>query len=124
MNSVNLVGRLTNDPEIKFTPQGISVCNFCLAVNETKEVAYFIDCVAWRNVAENISKFFKKGSMIGLSGSLTTRTSEYNGIKRKFTEVKVNAFDFVEPKGNYSNDAFQDNSPKFEELAVDDQLPF
>ena len=119
MNSVNLIGRITADLELKHTPQANAVCNFCIAVNESKDVVNFIDCVAWRGTAENICKFFRKGSMIGISGSLGTRTYEQNGSKRKFTEVRVTSFDFVEPKSN-----LEPVVPKLEEIDVSDDLPF
>ncbi len=127
MNSVNLIGRITSDLELKATTSGKSVVNFCIAVNKDKDNTYFIDCVAWNGTATNIAKFFKKGSQIGVNGMLTTRTSEYNGQKRKYTEVFVNAFDFIGSKAdNGGNDynPFGNVTPKFEEIAQDDSLPF
>ena len=64
MNNVSLIGRITNDLEVKATSTGKSVLNFCIAVNKDKETTYFIDCVAWNTTATNIGKFFKKGSQI------------------------------------------------------------
>lgn len=95
MNNVNLIGRLTKDVEVRHTNSGKAVCSFCVAVDGGKNVAYFIDCVAWEARAENISKYFKKGNKIGIAGMLTTRDYEdSNGNKRKVTEVLVNSFDF------------------------------
>ena len=129
MNNVSLIGRITNDLEVKATSTGKSVLNFCIAVNKDKETTYFIDCVAWNTTATNIGKFFKKGSQIGVSGLLTTRTNEYNGQKRKVTEVMVNAFDFINSKsensGNdYGNSFTPQTTPKFEDLDVGGDLPF
>ena len=128
MNSVNLIGRIVNDLELKQTQTGKSVVSFTIAVNKDKDTAYFIDLVAWNVTAQNICRYFKKGVQIGISGILTTRTSEYNGQKRKFTEVLVNAFDFIGSKSENSSDNFPTftptSTPKFEEIATDDTLPF
>lgn len=128
MNNVSLIGRITSDLELKRTTTGKSVVNFCIAVNKDKETTYFIDAVAWGGTAENICRFFKKGAQIGVSGMLTTHTSEYNGQKRKYTEVMVNAFDFIGSKsdngGGYDNSFAPTQPVKFEEISNDDMLPF
>lgn len=128
MNNVSLIGRITSDLELKRTTTGKSVVNFCIAVNKDRETTYFIDVVAWGGTSENICKFFKKGSQIGVSGMLTTRTSEYNGQKRKYTEVFVNAFDFIGSKAENGGDNYPTfaptATPNFEEIANDDSLPF
>jgi single-strand DNA-binding protein len=126
MNSVNLIGRIVNDLELKQTQTGKSVVSFAIAVNRDKDTTYFIDVTAWNTVAQNICRYFKKGVQIGISGSLTTRMSEYNGQKRKYTEVMVNAFDFVGAKSeNGASEGFVPPTPvKFEEIAEDDILPF
>lgn len=124
MNNVNLIGRITDDIQLKQTPQGVSVCNFCLAINADRDTAYFIDCVAWRQTAENISRYTKKGSKIGISGILTTRQTEYNGKKQKITEVKVNSFDFFDVKSENTNNTIVVQTPQFVELSSDDDLPF
>lgn len=126
MNNVSLIGRVVNDLELKQTQTGKSVLNFGIAVSKDKETTYFIDLIAWNTTAQNIAKYFKKGAQIGISGMLTTRTSEYNGQKRKYTEVLVNTFDFVGSKSD--NGAAPSYSPpvepKFEELAIGEDLPF
>lgn len=130
MNNVNLIGRITQDLELKQTTNGMSVLNFTVAVNKDKETAYFIDCVAFKTIAQNICRYLKKGSQIGINGILTTRMNEYNGQKRKYTEVVINTFDFIGSKADNGNDGYQAPSfnptatPKFEELANDDTLPF
>ncbi len=126
MNNVSLIGRITSELEVKQTTTGKSVLNFCVAVNKDKDTTYFIDCVAWNNTATNISKYLKKGSQIGISGMLTTRTSEYNGQKRKYTEVMVNAFDFIGSKSENGggNDYIPPRPPQFEEIDENSDLPF
>lgn len=126
MNNVSLIGRITSELEVKQTTTGKSVLNFCVAVNKDRDTTYFIDCVAWNNTATNISKYLKKGAQIGISGMLTTRTSEYNGQKRKYTEVMVNAFDFIGSKSENGggNDYIPPRPPQFEEIDENSDLPF
>lgn len=95
MNKVILMGRLTRDAEMRQTPQGVSVASFSIAVNrrfakEGQQQADFINCVAWRNTAEFICKYFKKGSMIAITGSIQTRSWDGQDGKRQYaTEVVV-----------------------------------
>ena len=84
------MGRLTKDPEIRYTQNNRAVCNFTLAVNRrfNADEADFINCQAWQKTAEFISKYFQKGSMIAVVGRIQTRTWEDNeGKKRYITEV-------------------------------------
>lgn len=127
MNSVNLIGRIVNDLELKHTPNGKAVLNFSIAVKRDKDTTDFLDLVAWGTVAENISRYLNKGSQIGVDGSLQTRMYEYNGQKRKTTEVKVDKFDFIGSKsenGGNENSFAPPVTPKFEEIDTDDTLPF
>ncbi|EHP8576283.1 single-stranded DNA-binding protein, partial [Listeria monocytogenes] len=94
MNRVVLVGRLTKDPELRYTPAGVAVATFTLAVNRTftnqngEREADFIQCVVWRKPAENVANFLKKGSLAGVDGRIQTRNYEDNYGKRVFvTEV-------------------------------------
>lgn len=103
MNKVILVGRLTKDPEIKTTSSDKKYCNFAIAVDRPfkdangNRQADFINCVAWNQTAVFIQKYFKKGSKIGIVGSIQTRTFEDNeGIKHFVTEVTVSEAEFVE----------------------------
>lgn len=96
LNSVNLIGRLTADPELKTTPGGISVATFCLAVERNyapqgeKRQTDFINCVAWRGTGEFISRNFQKGSLLALEGSIQSRNYEdRSGQKRVAYEVIV-----------------------------------
>lgn len=104
MNNVNIIGRITKDPELKYTRSETAYTRFCVAVDGMKDkdgntTADFIDVIAWNKSAELITKFFKKGSRIGINGRLHTTSYETeNGEKRKFTEVVVNSIDFLDPK--------------------------
>ena len=101
MNKAILMGRLTRDPEMRTTPQGVSVCSFSIAVNrrfakEGQQQADFINCVAWRQQAEFICKYFTKGSMIAVVGSIQTRTWDgQDGKKQYTTEVIVDEAHFT-----------------------------
>lgn len=132
LNKVVLGGRMTADPELKQTPQGVSVTSFSVAVNRRGKDAQtdFINCVAWRQTAEFICKFFKKGSSICISGSVQTRTwNDQQNNKRYATEIVADEAYFVDAKaeGSFGADApaFQtQDGAKFEEVAGDDDLPF
>ena len=146
MNKAILVGRLTKDPELKTTASGVSVCSFTLAINrrfknaEGNYDADFINCVAWRQQAEFISKYFRKGSAICVTGSIQTRTwTDQQGQKRYATEVVVDDAMFVDAKGDsdggssYTTDAYGSapsfssnagSAPNFEDHNTDDDLPF
>ena len=112
LNVVALLGRLTADPELRKTPNGVSITTFTLAVNRSyvkqggERQTDFIDIVAWRTTAEFITKYFKKGQMMALQGSLQTRTYEdKQGNKRKVTEVVADNVHFCTPKSTGSDTA-------------------
>ena len=111
MNFVLLMGRFVADPELKKTTSGKSVCAFTLAVDKGKDRgADFIDTVAWRNTAEFICKYFKKGSPIVIEGAVQTRTYEdKNGQKRKAVEINAKNAEFV-PKNAGTNAEGQEAS--------------
>lgn len=137
-NLVVLTGRLTADPELKTTPNGISVTTFSIAVDRRyrsgeERQTDFINVVAWRQSAEFITKYFKKGNLIGIEGSIQTRKyQDKNGNNRTAFEVVVNNVQFVESKrdssptdatpASFSNADVND----FADLgdATDDDLPF
>ena len=89
LNKVILMGRLTRDPELKSTPQGVSTCSFSIAVDRNfvrqgeERKADFINCVAWRQTAEFIPRYFKKGNMVALEGSIQTHSWDDDGKKRR-----------------------------------------
>lgn len=107
MNQVNLLGRLTADPELRQTQSGIASCRFTIAVNrkfknENGEYdADFITCVAWRQTAEFVSRYFSKGSMIAVSGSLRTgkyQDKNHSDVTHYTTEVYVDNVEFTGEK--------------------------
>lgn len=134
INVVALQGRLTYEPELKSTPQGISVVRFQIAVdrnyqpNGKERQADFIDCIAWRQTAEFISRYFHKGSMIALEGSIQTQNyTDKDGKQRKSVEVVANNVSFCESKKNGSQGVTEDNTADYEEIIDDDEnsdLPF
>ena len=105
MNIAILMGRLTRDPELKYTTGGKAYANFTLAVQKTRDEVEFIDCAAWEKTAENIAEYFRKGNRILIQGRLNVSSYEQNGEKRKFTRVLANTFEFIDSKnsGNSQN---------------------
>lgn len=144
MNICALTGRFTTDPELKTTQSGVSVTSFCLAVDRKyqpsgeEKKTDFVDVVAWRNTADFICKYFRKGSMIGVEGEIQTRNyTDKNGNNRKATEIVVSQVSFCGSKtdNNSSSSAPIENDPlpefeqklnEFEEASnySDDDLPF
>ena len=140
LNKVILIGHLTADPELRQTATGLSVCSFSIGVSRRFQKAGeqnsdFINIVAWRQTAEFISKYFKKGSAICICGSLQTRSYTANdNSKRYITEVVADEASFVERKADgsprpedYQAPAYatgMEEAPKFEEVSGDDDLPF
>ena len=106
MNSVNLVGRLARDPELRYTSNGTAVCSFVLAVRNPFRVdedgnptADFINCVAWQKIAELFAEGHEKGDPVGVSGRIQTRTYENDeGRTVWVTEVNVESIHFIKPK--------------------------
>ena len=103
MNVVILMGRMTRDPELKYTSGGKAYTSFTLAVQKMKDDAEFIDCTAWEKTAETIAEYFRKGNRILIQGRLSVSNYEQNGEKRKSTKVVVNSFEFVESSGTSGN---------------------
>ncbi|AIE61683.1 single-stranded DNA-binding protein [Bacillus methanolicus] len=110
MNRVVLVGRLTRDPELRYTPNGVPVTTFTLAVNRTftnqqgEREADFINCVVWRRAAENVANYLKKGSLAGVDGRLQTRSYEGQDGRRVYvTEVLAESVQFLEPRSASSD---------------------
>ena len=149
LNKVVLCGRLTADPELKQTQSGIAVVTFTLAVNRRfqsrtndqaqAQQADFISVVAWRQTAEFISKYFKKGSALCVTGSLQSRSwQDPQGNRRYATEVVVDEAMFVDSRNEagapagYTPDAYtapsfstpSTGAPNFEEMKAEDDLPF
>ena len=138
LNKAILMGRLTADPELRRTQNNTAVTSFTLAVNRTftrqgeQPQVDFIDIVAWSSTAEFVTKWFKKGQLVAVSGHIQVRNWEdKQGIKRKTVEVVTDEVFFAEPKRDSQpkNDAPSFNMPsqdsEFQELEGDDgELPF
>ena len=141
LNKAILGGRLTSQPELKQTPQGVAVTTFSIAVNRRgkKDETDFINCVAWRQTAEIICKHFGKGSSICIVGQIQVRSwNDNNGNKRYATEVIADEAYFVDSKVEGNGDGYgvpSESKPsqnanmvvemaKFEEVSTDDDLPF
>ncbi len=124
MNKIILVGRLTKDPELKSTSTGTSIVNFTVAVNrnfknkEGKYDADFLPCVAYRNTADFVNKFFKKGNMICVEGRVQVRNYDaQDGSKRYVTEVVVENAEFVGAKSEGSsggNNGYYPDAPSMD----------
>lgn len=143
INNVVLVGRLTRDPELRTTNSGTSVCSFTVAVDNRQKnpdgtkSASFIPCTAFQQSADNMSKFLKKGSLVGIVGRLNQRSYlNKDNIKVTVIEVLCDSVQFLEPKGEgrqveNDNSGFesdvqnQDESKNLHALDLpDDDLPF
>ena len=134
LNKAILGGRLTSQPELKQTPQGVAVTTFSIAVNRRgkKDETDFINCVAWRQTAEIICKHFGKGSSIVIVGQIQVRSwNDNNGNKRYATEVIADEAYFVDSKAEGNGDGFSvpsaskpSQNANFEEVSPDDDLPF
>lgn len=133
INNTTLVGRLTKNPELRYTGSGIAVVSFTLAVDRNYTNAQgeretdFINCVAWRGTAETLANFSVKGSLVGVTGNIQTRNYQNNeGRTIYMTEVVVDNFQMLEPKSvtdnrrsqsgggqqqsNYSNNSYGNTS--------------
>jgi single-strand DNA-binding protein len=139
MNRAVIIGNLTRDPELRTTPQGISVCSFTVAVNRgfgDKKDVDFIPVVTWRGLADNCAKFLSKGRKAGVSGRIQVRSYDANNGERRYvTEIVADDVEFLSPKGESGSrmadvppppdDAglFGDEPDDFEPLD-DEQMPF
>ena len=145
LNKVFLIGYLVADPELKTTQSGISVCSFRIGVSrrfknqDGTTSSDFIDIVTWRQQAEFVCKYFRKGKPILVCGSLQTRTwQDQQGNKRYTVEVVADEVSFVDKKSDSAIPTYRDavsgydNGPSFsshsdsafEEMSTDDVLPF
>lgn len=128
MNKVVLMGRLTKDPETRYTQNDKAVCSFTIAVNRRfkKDEADFINCVAWDKTAEFINTYFVKGAMIAVTGRIQTRNYEGNDGKKVYvTEVVVEEAYFTGSKQDGQRKPEQTNSNNdFYPVDAPDELPF
>lgn len=146
LNQVVLMGRLVADPELRTTTTGRSVCSFRIAVNRNQKPGAdgqvptdFISCVAWEYTGQFVSRYFQKGSMIAVVGSLQSRSYEdKTGSKRNVVEVNVREANFCGSKAESGTSGYSQtnaatvqapayqtaNSADFEEITDDEDLPF
>lgn len=146
MNKVILIGRLTADPELRQTQSGVASCRFTVAIdrkfadkNTGEKQSDFITCVAWRQTAEFVSRYFNKGKMIALEGSLRTgkyQDKNHDDVTHYTTEVYVDNVEFVGSKGDSGQAALaqqtqvqatptqQTPNNEFEEILSDGDCPF
>lgn len=119
INNVALVGRLTRDPELRYTPSNIAITTFTLAVNRNfknqdgNREADFINCMIWRQQAENFANWCKKGNQVGITGRIQTRSYDNQQGQRVYvTEVVADTFQLLKKRDNSAN---QSN--------IEDQMP-
>ena len=136
LNKVIMVGRLTADPELRKTDSGLEVTRFSIAVSMGANKTSFFNIVAWRTTATFITRYFKKGDGICIDGHLSSRTYEKDGVKHTVYEVTCDNAGFAEGRGaaeggqvpSRAENAPQNESSQatasFEEMPVDDTLPF
>ena len=133
MNKVILIGNLTKDPEITTSTNGVSVCRFSIAVSrrfanaDGNRDTDFLNIVVWRGLADNCHKFLKKGSKVGVVGSLQTRSYDAtDGSKRYVTEIVADEVEFLSTKGADGAGAVNAPSEEVSKLQPidDNDLPF
>ena len=129
MNRAILVGRLTRNPELRYTPNGVAVANFTLAVNRIFKQdggpdADFINCVTWRKQAENLANYMKKGNLIGVDGRIQTRSYEGQDGKMVYvTEVLAESIQFLESRNSSEKPNSQQSKPQ-QQQQPQEQSPF
>jgi single-stranded DNA-binding protein 4 len=137
INNVTIVGRLTRDPELKYTPSNIAITTFNMAVNRNfknqagDREADFINCMIWRQQAENFANWCKKGNLVGITGRIQTRSYDNQQGQRVYvTEVVADSFQTLEKKDNTANQSSMENQmpPNYaqgESMDIsDDDFPF
>lgn len=131
LNRVQLIGNVTRDPEMRYTPNGQAVCSFSVATNRrwkgadgtNQEATEFHNVVAWRKVAEIISQYVKKGNKIYIEGRLQTRNWEgQDGSKRNRTEIVMEDFVFLTPKGESSAPPQATNDDDLEDFPIKEEI--
>lgn len=128
LNNAVIMGRICNDLDVRKTPSGVSVCRFAVAVDRSykqgeERQTDFIDVLAWRGTADFVGKYFSKGQMIAVQGSIQTGTYEKDGVKRKTFEVVAENISFCGDKGE-SKPAQEEKDPMLIDADDDDELPF
>lgn len=127
MNHITLIGRLTKDPDLRYTKDGKPVCSFTLAVSRPfgKDEADFINCVVWGKSAENVSKYVGKGRQLAVEGRLQIRSYDGNDGQRKYvTEVVCERTEFLGGEGGQKQKKAKQQDFGTEVSFSDDDLPF
>ena len=131
MNKIMLIGRLTKDPELRYTQGGTAVANFTLAVNRRftnqngEREADFINCQAWQKTAEFVANYFKKGQQMALEGRLQVRSYDGNDGQRKLvTEVVAEQIEFCGSKGNSYGSGSGSGGSTSEPESLGYEIPF
>lgn len=134
MNKVFLIGNLTHDPELSETNSGISVCRFSVAVNRRRtgdgeQQTDFFNVTAWRGLADNVSRFCKKGNKVAVAGSIQIRQYEdRDGRKRTSVDVNADEVEFLTPKNAERDESdyvpTAKKKPTLEEFDDDSDIPF
>ncbi len=137
INNVVLVGRIVREPELRYTPQNTAVATFTLAVNrrfknaQGEREADFINCVIWRQPAENLANWAKKGTLVGITGSIQVRNYENKEGQRVYiTEVLADNFQMLESNSNKTEKGKTKSNQDKDPFAgspmevSDDDLPF
>ncbi|MCX5648512.1 MAG: single-stranded DNA-binding protein [Planctomycetota bacterium] len=131
-NRVILVGNLTRDPQLRYTPNQVAVCDIGLAINrqwsgtdgQKREEVCFVDCIAWRRQAETLAKYMSKGRAILVEGRLTFRSWDGpDGKKRSKHEVTVENFQFLDRPSGGAGEAKPNAKPQEEASAEDQSKP-
>ena len=131
MNIVTLIGRITRDPDLKYSQSGKAFTKFTLAVTReyNRDEADFINCIAWNKAAEVIAEYQRKGNQIAVQGRLNVRNYEQDGETKWITEVILEKFDFISSSNNsQEKKEYQDSQKKFDENIenedLDSEFPF
>lgn len=142
MNRIHLIGNLTRDPEFSETAAGVAVCKFSIAVSRTyadqngEKQTDFFNCTAWRQTADAVARYTKKGNKIAVIGSMQSRAYEdRQGVKKTVWEVQVSEIEFLSPheaqekeseppRGNTRGQAKNARKPVLQALDDDDDIPF
>lgn len=142
LNRIVIIGRLTRDPELRRTTSGVSVASFTIACDDSyrgqngEKNTVFLNCSCFRNVAENVAKFTRKGSLVAVSGRITQRKYvNRDNVQVTVTEISADGVEFLEPKSaNQANDGYvadvpatgsaeqNDDSDSID--VIEDDLPF
>jgi single-strand DNA-binding protein len=129
LNNAVIMGRICNDLDVRKTPSGVSVCRFAVAVDRSykqgeERQTDFIDVLAWRGTADFLEKYFSKGQMIAVQGSIQTGSYEKDGIKRRTFEIVADNVSFCGGKSDSNASSEAPSNTDYVSSDDDDELPF